>query len=75
MLNQANVCSELDQTNQRSIIADCLNDLGLKKLSYTAFQEKIGTIEFYLSIIVKEAIKRNKPEVLERLYFAGLVYG
>ena len=65
----------LDQNKERAVIADCLNDLGLKKLSWTAIEEKIGTIDFYLGIIVKAAIKQKKPEVLERLYFAGLIYG
>ena len=58
---------------ERSIIADCLRDLGMHDLAKEALKE--GQITKFVSIIQKSADKLQHTDVLERLYFAGLIYG
>jgi hypothetical protein len=60
---------------ERMVIQDCLNDLGLDRLAKNAMSADSKTMRKYLSIIKTIAEKRNKESVLERLYFADLVYG
>lgn len=60
---------------ERSVVQDCLNDLGLIKLANTAMSADNKTIRKYLSIIKNEATKRRLDGILDRLYFAGLIYG
>jgi len=60
-----------------STIADALRDLGLKDKAdemMVSLSNK-GIIDKYLSIIIKAADKDKHADVLERLYFAGLIYG
>lgn len=62
--------------SERSVISDCLVDLGMKdlskKVSLTTSQELISK---FLNIIEREAKKLDRHDVLERLHFAGLIYG
>jgi hypothetical protein len=60
---------------ERAVIADCLRDLGYTELAQKAVTAKQETVEKYLSIIEAEATKRNHGEIIERLCFAGLIYG
>ena len=62
---------------ERSVIADCLRDLGMPALATEAMYApaNIGHIEKFLSIIKKSADKVKHSDVYERLYFAGLIYG
>lgn len=63
--------------NERHIIADCLHDLGLKELAPKAIHPDTSQelISKFLTIIESTAKKLNKHDVLERLCFAGLIYG
>jgi hypothetical protein len=74
-MNSLNI-KQLDYpNNERFVLADCFHSLGMKKLSQDIMiNTKKGIIDKYLSIIVKEAHKRSNLDVLERLYFAGLIY-
>lgn len=61
--------------SERTVVADCLLDLGMKKLASKAIlpatpQELINQ---FLNIIKREACKVQKHDVLERLYYAGLI--
>lgn len=63
--------------SERSTISDCLKNLGMKDLAIKAMKPCTTQelITKFLSIIVKEANKLNKHDVLEQLYFAGLSHG
>lgn len=63
--------------NERAIIADCLSDIGLKDLAPKAMNPSTSTeiISKYLSIITSTANAQRRHDVLERLHFAGLIYG
>lgn len=58
--------------NTISLISDCLKKFGFDELANELY--KTGNIRFALPILVKEASKRQDQEVLERLYFDGLIY-
>jgi hypothetical protein len=60
---------------ERSVIQDCLNELGLSKLACNAMNADGKTIDKYLTIITTEAAKRRQDGILDKLYFAGLIYG
>lgn len=62
---------------KRTVIVDCLSSLGKKCLSKKLMKSplNIHTHDKYLSIIKNIANKTNRHDVLERLYFAGLIYG
>jgi hypothetical protein len=63
--------------SERSVIADCLRKLGLDKLANGVHTPDIkeDIIANYVNLIkmIAEATKDN--DVLDRLYFAGLIYG
>lgn len=63
--------------SERAVIADCLSDLGLHECAKKVI--KLNTsqelIKKFLNIIEKEATKLERHDVLERLYFSGLIYG
>lgn len=63
--------------NERSTVADCLRDLGMDELAQKAMKPCTTQelIKKFLTIIEREANKLKKHDVLERLYFAGLIYG
>jgi hypothetical protein len=63
--------------NERSIIADCLKDLGFEDLAKKAMQSTTTQelIKKFLTIIEREAAAIKRQDVLEQLYFAGLIYG
>lgn len=58
--------------NNNMMIADCLKDLGLGDLIDRSNNMQSKQ---YLSIIESKAKKLNRHDVIERLYFAGLIYG
>lgn len=63
--------------SERSVIADCLRTMGLnlmadKAINPTTPQEIINK---FLNIIEKEAKVAKRHDVLDQLYFAGLIYG
>lgn len=61
---------------ERSIIADCLRDLGLSDLATQLHTPTCnGDIMPYIHLIQKIADKTKNNDVLDRLYFAGLIYG
>ncbi len=62
---------------ERSVIADCLVDVGLPELAKEVHNApaNVGIISKYLDIITRTADKIKHSDVLERLYFAGLIYG
>lgn len=63
-------------TEQTFIISSCLEALGYKKL---AIAVKKGhdqrLINRCIQLIEQESISRKDYDILERLYFAGLIYG
>lgn len=63
--------------SERSVIADALNSLGMKDLSTKAINPSTSgeLISKFLNIIEREANRLKRHDVLEQLYFAGLVYG
>ncbi len=63
--------------SERSVIADCLHDLGMKDLAPQAVKASTSPelISKFLNIIESTAKKLKRHDVLERLYFAGLIYG
>lgn len=65
-----------ERWSDQSLIADCLRDLGMNELALKVISnsESVEIIDKYLSIIEKVAKKRKHSDVLERLYFAGLIY-
>lgn len=62
---------------ERSVIADCLNDLNMPELAKEVHKAPVngGIISKYLDIITRTADKVKHSDVLDRLYFAGLIYG
>ena len=63
--------------SQRSTIADCLQDLDMPVLAVKAMKPTATRelIDSFLHIIQREANRLQRHDVLERLFFAGLVYG
>jgi len=66
-----------DIWNIRHVIADCLIDLNLNKLTSKVLdlstpQELITKL---IAIIETKAKQNQRHDVLERLYFSGLIYG
>ena len=72
-----NICPHYDIWKERSVIADCLDDLDLPNLAKEALEKSANgkLMERLLDIIEFKAKKQNRHDVLERLYFAGLIYG
>lgn len=62
--------------SDRYVIANCLDDLGMKLQAKLAIKPETSqeTISMFLSIIETTAKKLKRHDVLEQLYFAGLVY-
>ena len=58
-----------------SIMADCLRDLGYDLLAQNIMSSPInyGKIEKYLSFLEKKANDKKDNDVLNRLYFYGLI--
>jgi len=68
-------CSESYHTEDYAVLSDCLRQYGHSDLANKLLTStKIGFFDQCLSIIKKEAIKRFDNDVLERLYFSGLIY-
>jgi hypothetical protein len=63
--------------SERSVIADCLVDLGMKDLATKAVIPHTSQeiINKFLVTIESTAKKLKRHDVLERLHFAGLIYG
>lgn len=57
------------------VIADCLDDLGLNELAKTVNSKTPGQKMEFVSIIQAKARQLQRHDVLERLYFANLIYG
>lgn len=62
---------------ERIIISNCLDSLGKEELSKIAINPATTQeiINKFLNIIEKEAKATNRHDVLNQLYFAGLIYG
>lgn len=61
---------------QMFIVSDCLLKLGYRKLALDA--QRSSHWEFvneYVTIITREANYRQDDDLLDRLAFAGLIYG
>lgn len=58
--------------NNNMVIADCLKDLRMEELIDRSNNMQTNRL---LTIIESKAKKLNRHDVLERLYFAGLIYG
>lgn len=58
--------------NNNMVIADCLKDLRMEDLIDRSNNMQTNRL---LTIIESKAKKLNRHDVLERLYFAGLIYG
>jgi hypothetical protein len=69
--------NEYDEWDKRRTIADCLRTLGLNVMAdaATLLTTSSEIINKFLTIIKKEAQIAKRHDVLEQLYFAGLVYG
>lgn len=62
--------------NERSVISDCLRKLGLASLASEVHTQPLnGDIIVYIHLIQEIAEKNKDNDVLDRLYFAGLIYG
>lgn len=72
-----NCHAEYTQWKERSIIADCLTWMGFNALAKKAldFSTSREILDTYLSIIESAAKLEQRHDVLDTLYFAGLVNG
>jgi len=63
--------------SDRSVIADCLRTMGLDIMAAKAVHPETSQelINSFLNIIEKEAKVAKRHDVLDQLYFAGLIYG
>jgi hypothetical protein len=63
--------------NKRKTIAACLKTMGLNVMAdkATLLSTSSEIIDNFLSIIQQEALIAKRHDVLEQLYFSGLVYG
>jgi hypothetical protein len=63
--------------SERSVIADCLKTMGLDIMAKKAIDPETPQeiINRFLLIIEKEAKVAQRHDVLDQLYFAGLIYG
>lgn len=63
--------------NERVVISDCLKTMGLDLMAKKAMQPETSQeiIQRFLHIIEKEAKVAKRHDVLDALYFAGLIYG
>lgn len=62
--------------NQRYVISDSLKDLGMTILANDAIKQLDHVIlNNYVSILEKAAIHQRRHDIIERLCFAGLIYG
>jgi hypothetical protein len=69
------ICSESYQNDNQWVVADCLRQYGHSELANQLLTStKIGFFDQCLNIIKNEAVKRFDNNVLERLYFSGLIY-
>jgi hypothetical protein len=69
-------CSQYEQHDDRWILNHCLRQYGLNDLADNVITTtKIGFFDNCLDILIQEAKKRKDNEVLEMLYFSGLIYG
>lgn len=62
---------------ERSTIAECLRDLDMPILAVKSMKDSATRelIDSFLNIIWREANRLQRHDVLERLFFAGLIYG
>lgn len=63
--------------NQKSVLADCLRALGYKNLAEQVHKSPpIGNILNEYIKVTKELAEYSKDaDILERLFFSGLIYG
>lgn len=67
---------DYDIWNERSVVADCLRKIGLTDLASEVHTQPInGDIIKFIHLIQEIAEKNKDNDVLDRLYFAGLIYG
>ena len=62
---------------EKLVIADCLRKLGLESMANILHTDKINEsiMENYVKIAHKLALNLNDEDVIERLCYAGLIYG
>lgn len=71
-------CSDDDPRETKWLIEDCFNDLNLKHLASKVRkldERNSNELCKYVKIVESIAQKNNRHDVIERLYFANLVYG
>lgn len=75
--NKMNNSFDYSTWKERSVIADCLREIGLNTCAKKAldFDTSHIIVGRFLDIIVQEAKAANRHDVLEHLYFSGLIYG
>lgn len=63
--------------NEKSVLADCFRKLGLTDLANQLHTEPLNgdIIEKYVALAKKHAQKNQDTDVIDRLCFAGLIYG
>lgn len=62
--------------NTRYVISDSLNSMGMTILANDAIKQLDHVIlNNYVSILEKAAIQNKRHDIIERLCFAGLIYG
>jgi hypothetical protein len=63
--------------SDKVVIADCLRKLGEEAKAIAIHTEKYNRdiINDYIKLIKDIAKERKDEDVLDRLYFAGLIYG
>jgi hypothetical protein len=67
---------ELKVDEDREILMKCARSLGLSFIADSiAANKKLETLSGYVSIIKKKAILEKRTDVLETLFFGGLIYG
>ena len=75
-MNEYNTIDTGDTTGENTwVIADCLRALGYKSLAILLDEKNTGLIDDCIAIITDQAKRKGAHDVLERMHFAGLIYG
>lgn len=62
--------------NERYVISDSLNSMGMTILANDAIKQLDHVIlNNYVSILEKAAIQKKRHDIIERLWSIGLIYG
>jgi hypothetical protein len=76
-MNNYNQDANYEIWKERIVIAECLRTLGLTTLASQIHTEPNNgdIIDSYIQLLQEVAEKTNDNDVIDRLCFAGLIYG